>query len=63
MESHSDVVIRTLVLRIQELGTLVRILQFKRSELDQSTLNDNFSVNDRTPDKPSLNWDFETPNK
>ena len=59
MENHSDVIIRTLVLRIIELEALVRILQFKISELDESTT---FTLNDKTPE-PKLNWDFETPNK
>ena len=58
MENHSEVIIRTLVLRIQELEAIVKILQFKITELDQST----FTVNDRTPE-PKLNWDFDTPHK
>ena len=45
MENHSEVIIRTLVLRIQELETLVKLLQFKIRELESST----FTVEDKTP--------------
>ena len=57
METQSDLLISTLVLRIMELEDIVRMLEARIAYRSEAS----FTVDDPTPNKPNLVCDFTPP--
>ena len=64
MESIESTLVRMLVMKISVLEDAVRFLEQKVLELRELLdVNKTFHVEDITPLKPQLEWEFSTPKK